>query len=232
MNKRRTALVTGGLVLGTAAGLLAYVTRQRKDPSACPYALRFSLDLPHPFVTRSRLREILAPEPAQRVLEVGPGTGYYSLHAARWLEPDGTLEVLDIQQEMLDHTMRRARALGISNIVPRQGDAQALTYPDGHFDAAYLVATLGEVPDRERALRELRRVLKPGGRLVVGESQPDPHMVSSDRLRTLADAAGLSYEGRIGGRLGHFASFRAPQKHLPHDRAYELGRSYPKKSSY
>jgi hypothetical protein len=70
-----------GLVLVTAAGLLAYVTRQRKDPSACPYGLRFFLDVPHPFVTRSRLREILAPEPAQRVLEVGPGTGYYSLHA-------------------------------------------------------------------------------------------------------------------------------------------------------
>src|SRR5215207_3476441 len=110
MNKRRTALITGGLVLVTAAGLLAYVTRQRKDPSACPYSLRFSLDLPHPFVTRSRLRVILAPEPAQRVLEVGPGTGYYSLHAVRWL----------------------------------------------------------------------------------------------------ADATGLSYEGRIGGRLGYFATFRAP----------------------
>src|SRR5918992_5860666 len=151
MKKRRTALITGGLILGAAAGLLVYVTRQRKDPSACPYALRFSLDLPHPFVTRSRLREMLAPEPGQRVLEVGPGTGYYALHVARWLEPDGTLEVLDIQQEMLDHTMRRAHALGISTIVPTRGDAQRLPYPDGYFDAAYLVATLGEVPDKGRA---------------------------------------------------------------------------------
>jgi ubiquinone/menaquinone biosynthesis C-methylase UbiE len=209
MNKRRTALITGGLILATAAGLLAHVTRQRKDPSACPYGLRFSLDLPHPFVTRSRLRVILAPEPAQRVLEVGPGTGYYSLHAARWLEPDGTLKVVDIQQEMLDHTMRRAHALGISNIVPRQGDAQALPYADGHFDAAYLVATLGEIPDKEHALRELGRVLKPGGRLVVGESQPDPHMVSFDKLRMLADVAGLSNERRVGGRLGYLASLRA-----------------------
>ncbi len=193
---------------------MACVVRQRKDPSVCPYGLRFFLKLPRLFVTRSRLGEILSPEPGERVLEVGPGTGYYSLHAARWLESDGTLEVLDIQQEMLDHTMRRAHALGISNIVPRQGDAQALPYADGHFDAAYLVATLGEVPDKERALRELRRVLKPGGRLVVGESQPDPHMVSFDKLRMLADAAGLSYEGRIGGRLGYFASFRASSEVL------------------
>src|SRR5215212_6933949 len=118
MKKRRTALITGGIVVVGAASILAYVAQQRKDPSACPYGLRFSLELPHPFVTRSRLREMLSPEPGQRVLEVGPGTGYYSLDAARWLEPEGRLDILDIQQEMLDHTMRRAHALGISNIIP------------------------------------------------------------------------------------------------------------------
>jgi ubiquinone/menaquinone biosynthesis C-methylase UbiE len=209
MANRRAALIISGLVLAGGASLLAYVVRQRKNPSACPYSLRFSLELPRPFVTRSRLGEILSPESGERVLEVGPGTGYYSLHAARWLEPDGTLEVLDIQQDMLDHTMQRAQALGTSNIVPTRGDAQTLPYPDGRFDAAYLVATLGEVPDKERALHELRRVLKPSGRLVVGESQPDPHMVSFGRLRMLADVAGLSYERSVGGRLGYFASFRA-----------------------
>src|SRR5215213_6950896 len=215
MNKRRRTInLIGLLVLVGGASLLAYVVRQRKDPSVCPYGLRFSLALPRPFVTRSRLREILSPEPGERVPEVGPGTGYYSLHAARWLEPDGTLEVLDIQQEMLDHTMRRAQTLSISNIIPTRGDAQALPYPDGRFDAAYLVASLGEVPDKERALHELGRVLKPGGRLVVGESQPDPHMVSFDKLRMLADVAGLSYEGRIGGRLGYLASFRASNEAL------------------
>jgi ubiquinone/menaquinone biosynthesis C-methylase UbiE len=210
MNKRRTTIIVSDLLaLVGGAGLLTYVVRQRKDPSACPYGLRFSLELPHPFVTRSKLREILSPEPDQRVLEVGPGTGYYSLHVARWLEPGGTLDILDIQQEMLDHTMRRAHALGNSNIISTRGNAQALPYPDGHFDAAYLVATLGEVPNKERAMSELGRVLKPGGRLVVGESQPDPHMVSFDTLRMLADVAGLSYERRVGGRLGYFACFRA-----------------------
>jgi ubiquinone/menaquinone biosynthesis C-methylase UbiE len=209
MKKQRTVLIVGGLVLVGAASLLAYLRRQRKDPSACSYGLRFSLDLPHPFVTRPRLREMLSPEPGQRVLEVGPGTGYYALQVARWLEPSGTLDILDIQQEMLDHTMHRARAMGVLNIVPRWGEAQALPYPDHHFDSAYLVATLGEVPDKGRALRELGRVLKRGGRLVVGEVLLDPHKVTFEELRRLTDAGGLDHERTLKGALGYFAAFRA-----------------------
>jgi ubiquinone/menaquinone biosynthesis C-methylase UbiE len=208
MRKRLTALVAGGLALAGGAGLLAYAVRQRREPSACPYGLRFSLDLPRPSVTRPRLREMLAPKPGQRVLEVGPGTGYYALNVAGWLEPDGALEVLDVQQEMLDHTMRRAHALGISNIVPTPGDAQTLPYPDGYFDAAYLVATLGEVPDKGRALSELRRVLERGGRLVVGEVLLDPHRVSLGELRRLASITGLNHERTLEGALGYFAAFQ------------------------
>lgn len=205
--KRHRAVLAFALAGG--AVVLAYAFWWRRNPSACPYALRFFVELPRPFITRARLREILAPNPGERVLEVGPGTGYYALRVARWLEPDGTLDVLDLQQEMLDHVMRRARERNITNIVPTRGDAQALPYPDESFAAAYLTAVLGEVPDQEATLREMRRVLKPGGRLVVGEVFPDFHMVPFAALRDRAEAAGLRFERRLGGPLGYFASFRA-----------------------
>ena len=64
---------------------------------------------------------------------------------------------------------RRARRAGVHNIVASRGDAERLPYPDGQFDAAYLIGVLGEIPDQTAALRELRRVLKPEGRLVIGE---------------------------------------------------------------
>jgi SAM-dependent methyltransferase len=198
-----------GVAFVGVAVVLGYGLWWRRNPSACPYGLRFFVELPHPFITRARLREVLAPRPGDRVLEVGPGTGYYALHVAEWLEPGGTLDVLDLQQEMLEHVTRRAQERGIENIVPTRGDARVLPYPEGSFDAAYLTVVLGEIPDQERALSELRRVLKPGGRLVVGEVFPDFHMVPFGALRERAEAAGLRFERRVGGPLGYFASFRA-----------------------
>lgn len=204
MKRKRAVAVVAGLV---ATALASAVLRWRRNPSAYPYGLSFSLALPRPFITRPRLREILAPESGERMLEVGVGTGYYSLHVARWLEPGGALDVLDIQQEMLDQTVRRAHESGISNIVPVRGDARELPYPDNCFDAAYLNFVLGEIPDGDAALRELRRILKPGGRLVVGEAFTDPHMVRFEVLRTRAEAAGLGFERRLGGSLGYYARF-------------------------
>lgn len=198
------------LVAVLAAVLLARAIWWRRNPSACPYRQRYSLDVLHPFVTPRGLREILAPVPGDRVLEVGPGTGHHALSVARWIEPGGTLDVLDVQQEMLDHTMRRAEELGISNIVPTRANAQQLPYPDRTFDAAYLNFVLGEVPDQNAALRELRRVLRSGGALVVGEALPDPHVVPFENLRTRAEVAGLVFETRRGWRLGYLARFRVP----------------------
>ncbi len=210
MRKRRVARGVGGAAIVGVTAVLAYALWWRKNPSACPYGLRFFIELPHPIITRERLRDVLAPRPGDRVLEVGPGTGYYSLHVAEWLEPGGKLDVLDIQQEMLDHVMRRARERGIENIVPSRADARGLPYHDDTFDAAYLTVVLGEIPDQDGALRELQRVLKPDGRLVVGEVFPDFHMVPFGTLRKRAEAAGFSFERRVGGGLGYFASFSIP----------------------
>ncbi len=205
--QRRTLIVGGTALLGGGAVVFAYAVWWRRNPSPCPYQQRVFLEVPHPFLTRARLRRILTPQPGERVLEVGPGTGYYTLEVAKQIAPDGVLDILDLQQQMLDHTMRKASERHITNIVPTQGDAQELPYPDATFDAAYMTVTLGEVPDQDAALRELRRVLKPSGRLVVGEIFGDPHMVTFGSLRARAEEAELRFEQGLGGRLAYFARF-------------------------
>ncbi|HEV2875228.1 MAG TPA: methyltransferase domain-containing protein [Thermoleophilaceae bacterium] len=198
----------GRLALAAGVGVAGAALWWRRHPSACPYSQRFWVEAPHPFITRARLREVLEPQGGERVLEVGPGTGYYALPVAGWLGPGGRLDVLDIQQEMLDHTLRRAAEEGISNISAERADAREMPYQDDSFDAAYLVTVLGEIPDQDAALRELRRVVKPDGRIVVGELLGDPHMVTFGALRKRAGAAGLAVERKLGGRLWHFTRLR------------------------
>ena len=181
----------------------------RKNPSACPYGQRFWVEAPHPLITRERLREALGPEAGERVLEIGPGTGYYTVDLAQWVGADGSVEIFDIQQEMLDHTLERAREHGVSNVQATPGDARELPYEDNSFDAAILITVLGEIPDQDAALREIERVLRPGGRLIVGELFGDPHMVTLGALRRRAEAASLVFERHLGPRLGYFARFRA-----------------------
>lgn len=194
----------GRLALAGTVAVGAAALWWRRNPSACPYSQRFWVEAPHPGITRERLREILAPQPGEHLLEVGPGTGYYALTVAEWLQPGGRLSVADLQQEMLDHTLRRAAERGIDTIDPTLTDARSLPFADDGFDGAYLVAVLGEIPDQVAALSELRRVVRPGGRIVVGELLGDPHFVSRGALKARAEAAGLRVERTLGGHLWHY----------------------------
>ena len=90
----------------------------RKNPSACPYGQRFWVEAPHPGITRKRLLEALEPRPGERVLEIGPGTGYYTLDVAARARRRARSTIFDIQQEMLDHVMREAAERGVANIEP------------------------------------------------------------------------------------------------------------------
>lgn len=202
--------ITRTISLAVAAAVAGAALWWRHHPSACPYGQRFWVQSPHPFITRARLRDALDLKPGETVLEVGPGTGYYTLDVADRVGHEGVVRIFDIQQEMLDHTMRRADRRGLRNITPTQGDACQLPYGDAAFDAAYLVTVLGEIPDQNAALRELARVLRPGGRLVVGELFGDPHWVSPAALRRQGEAAGLRFDRRVGRLVGHYAVFTRP----------------------
>jgi ubiquinone/menaquinone biosynthesis C-methylase UbiE len=199
--------------LAGVAGLAAVIAASiwwRRNPSACPYGQRFWVEVPHPLITRMRLREALAPQAGESLLEVGAGTGYYSLDIAEALGPEGSLDIFDLQQRMLDHTMSRAGEHGLQNIRPTQGTAEALPYEPATFDGAFLVITLGEIPDQAAAIHELVRVVRPGGRIVVGELLGDPHWVSPKAIGRLAAEAGVTVERRIGPYFGSFTVLRKP----------------------
>jgi SAM-dependent methyltransferase len=199
--------------LGAAAALVALVSFwyvwTRTHPSPCPYSARFSILVPRPLLSAQRLVAALEVRRGQRILEIGPGIGAYTVPVARALGDQGTLDVFDIQQEMLDHTMRTAARRGLGNLRPALGSAEQLPYEDDTFDAVFMVTVLGEINDQAPALREMRRVLKPRGRLVVGEIVLDPDWITLGRLKQRATECGFAFERRLGnGFFSYFAAFR------------------------
>ena len=201
------AWAAGWLLVAIVTGLLTRYWSIRY-PAPMPHLLRWTLTVPRGNQSPDHLRRILEPRNGESILEIGPGIGIHAIPVASSLAPDGTLDVFDVQQAMLDDVMAQARAQGITNIRAKQGDARILPYRDGTFDAAYLVGVLGEIPDEPTALRELRRVLKPNGRLVIGEIFFDPDFVRFGALQTRAREASFVFERRLGGRLSYLARFR------------------------
>ena len=200
-----TVVASATLAAAAIAGGLWY----RRKTTPFPYSLRWALAKEPPYLTRERLCQVLAPQPGERVLEIGPGTGMFSIPVAKRLEPGGTLDVFDVQQVMLDHTLGVAAERDVTNIVATLGDAQRLPYPDDTFDAAFMMTVLSEILDQEAALSELRRVLKPGGRLVIGEFVIDWHGVRLGSLKRRAGRQGFSFEYRVGYPVTYFARFSA-----------------------
>lgn len=198
--KRRTIACAGA-----AAALAAWWFT---DSAPYPYAQRALLDLPLPFLTNRRLDALLAVRPGERMLEIGCGTGLQALHVARQLGESGRLDIVDIQQVMLHHVMRRAAARNVGKvIVPAQADARELPFGNGDFDAVYLVTALGEIPDPLAVLCQIRRVLKPGGRMVVGEFF-DRHFLPLVSLLHHANAADLEFTAMLGPPFAYFARLR------------------------
>jgi demethylmenaquinone methyltransferase/2-methoxy-6-polyprenyl-1,4-benzoquinol methylase len=122
---------------------------------------------------RRRTVRALALRPGARVLDLATGTGDLALMVAE-MEPTARVVGLDPSQKMLDIARTKVEKLGLlSRVELVNGDAESLPFADSSFDGVCIAFGIRNVPDRERALREMARVVKPGGRVAVLElSEP------------------------------------------------------------
>jgi phosphatidylethanolamine/phosphatidyl-N-methylethanolamine N-methyltransferase len=112
---------------------------------------------------RSAAIQHLDLKPAETILEVGIGTGLnLPLYPASC-----RLTGIDLSQEMLDKAVERTRKLAMPNVVLKTMDATSLAFADNEFDKAVATYTISAVPDPVAVLREMRRVVKPGGVIVI-----------------------------------------------------------------
>ncbi|WP_421931870.1 methyltransferase domain-containing protein [Phenylobacterium sp.] len=120
---------------------------------------------PDVIAQRARVLDLLAPQPGERVLDVGVGPGLLAYDLARLVGEGGTLVGLDLAPAMVAASAERLAAFPQAQL--RQADATALGGPDAAFDAAVSTQVYEYVADMPAALAELHRVLVPGGRALI-----------------------------------------------------------------
>jgi ubiquinone/menaquinone biosynthesis C-methylase UbiE len=161
--------------------------------------LRRAVQPPSTIIARSGIRH------GMKVLEIGCGSGAYTTFVARAVGPAGTVYALDIQPAMLEQLKKKKLArpenADIRNVRPIEAGAYDIPLEDSSVDLAYTITVLQEIPDKAKALAEIKRVLKPGGIVAVTEFLPDPdYPLKSTVVRQLTDA-GFRPEGVYGGHL-------------------------------
>ena len=124
-------------------------------------ALRF-----FPFAA-DRLAERLAPRPGEKILDVATGTGAVAVALAQRLAGSGRVMAVDIAERMLDRAYANVRRMALHNVDLHPMDAAALEFRSGYFDAVACSFGLFFMQDMADALREWRRVLRPGGRIAL-----------------------------------------------------------------
>lgn len=187
-----------------------WASRVRSLP--CPSLVGWALE--SPFYGRitgtATTLERIGLKPGQRVLEIGPGPGRLLIPAANRVLQDGEVVGIDIQPGMIDRLKERAKKLNVTNLTAILGDATQPIVQEESFDVAFLVTTLGEIPDRAAALAQCFRALKSGGILSISEMLPDPHYQSKTTVKRLAEAAGFQPQSVVGGMWLFTANFMKP----------------------
>ena len=158
------------------------------------------LQPPKKIITYSKIKE------GNKVLEIGSGSGFFTLPVARALGPEGKIAALDIQQEMLDKIIKKLdkeENAGIRNVKLVKASAYEIPYPAESFDVVFTVSVLQEIPDPHEALLEARRVLKKGGIMSVSEFIPDPDWPFPSTVEKQLKAAGFKNIKRYGSILNY-----------------------------
>ncbi len=123
---------------------------------------------------RAKFRELLAPGPGETGLDVGCGLAHLTIELAQDVAPGGRIVALDNSGHMVGEATARVAAAGLAgSVAVRQSDATALDLPDASVDFVAAAQVYSYVPDVAAALAEAARVLRPGGRLAVLETDWD-----------------------------------------------------------
>lgn len=202
------------IVLGVAIfwlfGLKLMIKLGKGRSAPCPGSLSWLVDLP---IRKRYMKSVLAHvglKPGEIVLELGPGPGAFTIDAARMVGDAGELIAVDVQPEMIAEVEKRVSKAGVKNVETHVASAYELPIPDRSVDRAFMVTVLPEIPDPVQGLREVYRVLKPGGIFSTTEEFLDPDYPRRRTTIQWAEKAGFVLDKDFGNWLLYTMNFRKP----------------------
>lgn len=178
------------------------------DDHACPRWLCFTFDNPIRRLLQNPTR-IVGPyvSSGDRALDLGPGTGYFTIPLARLVGPEGEVVAADIQEAMLNAVVKRADRKGLTNVRPYLIPDEGLG-TDDRFDFVLLFWMLHEVRNRDELLRDVAEMLTEEGRALVVEPKGHVGQALFDAELEAAMAAGFEVVDRPGVALSRAAVLR------------------------
>jgi SAM-dependent methyltransferase len=205
-------LLLGLIVFGVLI-IFGWRLAARRFTLPCPVWLRWMVELDNPFTNTNRTRAIiehLELRPGMKVLDAGCGPGRLTIPIAVQVGPQGGVTALDIQPGMLRRVREKAQVANLNNIQFLQAGAGGGRLAGSAADRALLVTVLGEIQNREAALKEIFEALKPGGILSVSEVIYDPHFQSRETVLRLAGMAGFREKDFYGNRFAFTLNLEKP----------------------
>lgn len=165
------------------------------------------LQPPTQMIQRSGIKE------GMKVLDLGCGPGTFTTLVARAVGPSGKVYALDIQKDMLkqlERKLAKPENRDIKNVELINSSAYELPFEDNSLDLVYMVTVLPEIPDRNKALQQVKRVLKAGGLLAVTELFPDPDYPWKSTTIKFGTKAGFVVDEVSGNFFNYTVRFKKP----------------------
>ncbi|WP_455220900.1 class I SAM-dependent methyltransferase [Kaarinaea lacus] len=205
------------IVIGIlAVTLIIFATwrfASRRQSLPCPVWLRWLVEIDNPFTKTNRsavIIEHLNLLSGMSVLDMGCGPGRVTIPVAQKVGKQGKVVAVDIQAGMLRRAEEKAKKAGVNNIEFIQACAGEGKFEKSQFDRALLITVLGEIPNREIALREIFETLKPGGILSITEIIFDPHFQRQSTVRKIAHQIGFREKAIFGNAIAYTLHFVKP----------------------
>ena len=181
-------------------------------PSPAFVVARLNNPIRRKLLPPTRIIDCLGIREGMKILEVGPGSGFFTFELAKYAGPSGHVYAVDIEPKMITLLEKRIKREKIENITAKAASAYEIPLPKNSVDLVFMGGVLGEIPDKQKALSEMQRVLKKEGFLAVMECLIDPDYPRRKTVTGWFEDSGGELAGSYGSAFLYALVFKPKNK--------------------